>query len=79
MCFILKKELTSATQRRKTLENQLKAKRKTLESMQKEAPNIEGESNRIRLKIVNINQERARLAVEYKDFVWVSITLTMVF
>ena len=63
------KELSSHTQRRKNLENQLATKKKNLETMQNAAPDLEGQSERIKQQIVRINQQRAQLAVEYKDAV----------
>ena len=49
------------------------AKQKNLETMQNAAPNIEGKSERIKQKIVGINQQRAQIAVEYKDAVRVRV------
>ncbi|KAJ7388605.1 hypothetical protein OS493_036833 [Desmophyllum pertusum] len=63
------KELSSQTQRRRNLENQLEAKQKNLETMQKATPDLEGKSEKIRQQIVGINQQRAQLAVDYKDSV----------
>ncbi|KAL9986165.1 hypothetical protein ACROYT_G000260 [Oculina patagonica] len=64
-----KKELSSQTSRRKNLENQVATKQKNLETMQNAAPDLEGKSQRIRQQIVTINQQRAQLAVDYKDSV----------
>ena len=67
--FFPQKELSSHTQRRKNIENQLATKKKNLETMQNAAPDLEGQSERIKQQIVRINQQRAQLAVEYKDAV----------
>lgn len=67
------KELSSQTQRRRNLENQLEAKQKNLETMQKATPDLEGKSEKIRQQIVGINQQRAQLAVDYKDSVRVRV------
>ena len=40
--------------------------------MQRAAPDLEGQAERIQQQIVRINQQRAQLAVEYKDSVRVS-------
>lgn len=45
------------------------AKQKNLETMQNAVPDLEGKSERIRQQIVSINQQRAQLAVDYKDSV----------
>lgn len=42
--------------------------------MQKAAPDLEGKSEKIRQQIVTINQQRAQLAVDYKDSVRVRVT-----
>lgn len=42
--------------------------------MQRAAPDLEGKSERIRQQIVTINQQRAQLAVDYKDSVRVRVT-----
>lgn len=64
-----KKELSSKTQRRRTLENQLETKQKNLEAVQNAAPDIQGQTQQIQQQIVRINQQRAQLAVEYKESV----------
>ncbi|XP_067017127.1 structural maintenance of chromosomes protein 5-like [Acropora muricata] len=64
-----KKELTSQTQRRRTLENNLETKQKHLETSQQAAPNIEEKTEKIKEEIININRQRAQLAVEYKESV----------
>lgn len=66
------KELSSKTQRRRTLENQLETKQKNLEAVQNAAPDIQGQTQQIQQQIVRINQQRAQLAVEYKESVRVS-------
>ena len=45
------------------------AKQKNLETMQNAAPDLEGKSEKIKQQIVTINQQRAQLAVDYKDSV----------
>jgi len=47
----------------------VEAKQKNLQTMQRAAPDLEGKSERIRQQIVTINQQRAQLAVDYKDSV----------
>ena len=42
--------------------------------MQRGAPDLEGKSEKIRQQIVTINQQRAQLAVDYKDSVRVRVT-----
>jgi len=64
-----KKELSSQMQRRRTLENQLETKQTHLETAQKAAPDLEGQSERIQQQIIRINQQRAQLAIEYKQSV----------
>ncbi|XP_015772407.1 PREDICTED: structural maintenance of chromosomes protein 5-like [Acropora digitifera] len=66
---INQKELTSQTQRRRTLENNLETKQKHLETSQQAAPNIEEKTEKIKEEIININRQRAQLAVEYKESV----------
>lgn len=68
------KELTSQTQRRRTLENNLETKQKHLETSQQAAPNIDERTEKIKEQIININRQRAQLAVEYKESVQVSNT-----
>lgn len=75
--MISQKELSSKTQRRRTLENQVETKQKHLETMQKAAPDLEGQSEKIRGEIVKINQQRAQLAVDYKDSVRVRAVLLL--
>lgn len=52
----------------------MEAKQKNLQTMQRAAPDLEGKSERIRQQIVTINQQRAHLAVDYKDSVRVRVT-----
>lgn len=52
----------------------MEAKQKNLQTMQRAAPDLEGKSERIRQQIVTINQQRAQLAVDYKDSVRVRVT-----
>lgn len=54
------------------MENQLETKQTHLETAQKAAPDLEGQSERIQQQIIRINQQRAQLAVEYKQSVRVS-------
>lgn len=51
----------------------MEAKQKNLQTMQKAAPDLEGKSEKIRQQIVTINQQRAQLAVDYKDSVRVRV------
>ena len=55
----------------------METKQKTLEAVQKSSPDLEGQSARIQQQIVKINQQRAQIAVEYKDAVRVSLTLCL--
>lgn len=41
--------------------------------MQNAAPDLEGKSEKIRQQIVTVNQQRAQLAVDYKDSVRVRV------
>lgn len=52
----------------------MEAKQKNLQTMQRGAPDLEGKSEKIRQQIVTINQQRAQLAVDYKDSVHVRVT-----
>lgn len=52
----------------------MEAKQKNLQTMQRAAPDLEGKSEKIRQQIVTINQQRAQLAVDYKDSVRVRVT-----
>ena len=52
----------------------MEAKQKNLQTMQRGAPDLEGKSEKIRQQIVTINQQRAQLAVDYKDSVRVRVT-----
>lgn len=53
----------------------METKQKTLEAVQKSAPDLEGQSAKIQQQIVKINQQRAQIAVEYKGAVHVSLTM----
>lgn len=46
--------------------------------MQKATPDLEGKAETIQQHIVRINHQRAQLAMEYKDFVRVSIMHTLI-
>ena len=52
----------------------MEAKQKNLQTMQRAAPDLEGKSEKIRQQIVTVNQQRAQLAVDYKDSVRVRVT-----
>lgn len=54
-------------------------KQENLETMQNAAPDLEGKSQRIKQQIVTINQQRAQLAVDYKDSVRVRVLYHMLY
>ncbi|KAK3717890.1 hypothetical protein QZH41_014890, partial [Actinostola sp. cb2023] len=64
-----KKNLSSQLQRRRTLGNQLENKQKTLETAQKEAPNLKNEEAKIQREIDKTNSKRVAALTQFKDFI----------